>query len=184
MNPFIRYRLKGLWDMRPEEYRKIVELSFDAIVVADEDGIIRFWNPAAERMFGYSAEEAIGMSVNKLMPDEWRERHGSAIERFKATGAQKTIGRTIEVEGQRKDGSRFMKEMSLSAEKVSDRWVFMAVMRDVTERKRMENELRERLEDVERLNRLMVGRELKMEELRKELKRLKERIRELEGKEG
>ena len=164
-----------------DAYRRTVEMSLDAIVSADASGRIVLWNPAAERMFGYTREEALGMPLSALMPEAYRERHQEGFRRFLETEKPVLIGNTVEVEGLRKDGSRFPKEISLAAAKVEGRWIFTAVMRDITERKQLENRLREKLREVERLNKLMVGRELKMEALRKELEVLRARVRALEG---
>jgi len=122
-------------------YKKIFEMSLDAIVVSDDLGNIILWNPGAERMFGYATEEALGMPVTELMPEEYRQKHLNGIARFRKTERPVLIGKTVEVEGLRKDGSRFLKEISLAGEKVEGRWIFTAIMRDITERKHMEEEL-------------------------------------------
>ena len=122
-------------------YKKIFEMSLDAIVVSDNHGSIILWNPGAGRMFGYTTKEALGISVTELMPEEYREKHINGIARFIKTEKPVLIGKTVEVEGLRKDGSRFLKEISLTGEKVKGRWIFTAIMRDITERKRMEEAL-------------------------------------------
>jgi len=156
-----------------EHYHRAIEISLDAMVAADEEGKITLWNPAAEKLFGYPAREAIGADVVRLVPPGLRERHRQGMERFLSTGQGAIIGRVVEVEGLRSDGSLVPVEMSLSAERVDGRWVFMAILRDDTARRRLEGELKTRLVEVERLARTMVGREIKMEELRKEIAALK-----------
>src|SRR3972149_6777752 len=122
-------------------YKKIFEMSLDAIVVSDALGNIILWNPSAGRMFGYTTKEALGMPVTELIPEEYRQKHINGIARFIKTEKPVLIGKTVEVEGLRKDGSRFLKEISLTGEKVKGRWIFTAIMRDITERKRMEEAL-------------------------------------------
>lgn len=165
---------------KSERHEKVIEMSLDAIIAIDESGCITTWNHAAERIFGYTKEEALGMPVENLLSEEDKEKHRKGFKRFIETGLPVVIGKTMEVVGVRKDGSRFPNELSLSAEKVDAKWIFTGVLRDITERKRLESQLRERLDEVERLNKLMVGRELKMDDMRKEIQSLKARIEELE----
>lgn len=164
--------------MDAHKYRMAVEMSLDAIVSAGEDGVITLWNKAAGRIFGYTEEEAIGMGISTLMPEELRERHSRAFKRFIETGEGAVVGKSVVVEGLRKGGEKFPADLSLAAERYDGRWVFTAVIRDITERKRLEEELRKNLRDLETLNKFLVRRELKMEELRREIKRLKERLGE------
>jgi len=163
--------LKSLSD----KYRRAIEISLDAMVGADESGRITLWNPAAERLFGFTAEEVLGTDVSRLVPPALREKHRQGMERFLATGHGELIGRVVEVEGFRNDGTIVPVEMSLSAERVDGRWVFMAILRDDTARRKLEEDLKGRLLEVERLARTMVGREIKMEELRKEINLLKKK---------
>ncbi len=156
-----------------EKFKTAVDISLDAIVAIDEGGRITLWNRAAARMFGYSEAEAVGSPLDIIMPEEYREAHRKGMERFLATGEAKVIGKTVELEGMRKDGSKFPVELSLSAERLNGDWMFIGVIRDVTLRRRLEKELEQRLTEMERMNRVMVGRELKMEELRQEIRRLR-----------
>lgn len=121
-----------------EFFRKIIGMSLDAIVSTDESGQIILWNQAAALMFGYTEDEALRMNVADLMPEEYRERHLRGIKRFIETEKPVLIGKAVEVEGLRKNGSRFPKEISLSAEKIGGKWVFTGIMRDITERKKLE----------------------------------------------
>lgn len=157
-----------------EKFKKAVDISLDAILAVDEEGRVILWNRAAERMFGYSEAEATGGSIEIIMPEEYREAHRKGMERFLATGEAKVIGKTVELEGRRRDGTRFPVELSLSAERHDGSWIFIGVIRDMTMRRRLENELEQRLAEMERMNRVMVGRELKMEELRHEIRRLRD----------
>ncbi|MBI5343787.1 MAG: PAS domain S-box protein [Deltaproteobacteria bacterium] len=157
-------------------YRNTVYMSYDAIVSAGEDGRVVLFNPAAMNMFGYTETEALDMNVEAFMPEEYRERHHVGMEYFLKTGKGPLIGKVSAVEGLKKDGSRFPADLSLSAERIGGAWVFTAVIRDVTSRLALEKDIKDRLLEMERLNRLMVGRELKMEELRQEIRELREKI--------
>ena len=68
------------------DYKQLVEALVDAVVVADANGAIRFWNPAAERLFGYTKPEALGNSLDLIVPERFRERHWAGYNRTKATG--------------------------------------------------------------------------------------------------
>jgi len=154
----------------------IIEASLDAIVCINEEGNIVLWNPAAERMFGYSRKKALGMPVTELLAEEDRARHEAAIKQFIETGKEHLIGNVTETLGRRRDGSTFVKEMSLSADRLDDEWVFVAIMRDITERKQTEESLGKKLDEIEHMNRLMIGRELKMEALRQEIRELEKKL--------
>lgn len=158
------------------EYRKAIDMSLDAMVSAGEEGRIALWNPAAQKLFGYSEEEMMGQDVSVLVPDALRQRHRQGMERFLKTGEGGIIGRVVELQGLCKDGTVIPVEMSLSAERVDGRWVFMAIIRDDRVRKSLEEELKTRLDETERFTRLMVGREIKMEELRREIAALREKL--------
>lgn len=160
-----------------DSYSRAVEMSIDAIVCSDEDGRITLWNRAAEKIFGYTAKEAIGLCVAALVPDELKEKHREGMARFVRTGESSLIGKVVKVEGLRKDGASVPIEMSLSANNVDGKWVFMAILRDNSERNRLEDEAQTRLIEMERLTKLMVGRELKMEELRKEVMELRSKTK-------
>ncbi|MDP2690137.1 MAG: PAS domain S-box protein, partial [Deltaproteobacteria bacterium] len=166
-----RAALKKLSD----DYRRAIEMSLDAMIVADESGVITLWNPAAERLFGYSREEALGMDIEALVPEDLKEKHRKGMEKFLKTGEAAIIGSVVEVEGVSKDGVRVPIEMSLSANKADNGWVFMAIVRDDTRRRKLEDELKARLVEMERLMKLMAGREIKMDELRKEVWELREK---------
>lgn len=155
------------------DFARAINMSLDAIISADEDGRIMLWNAAAERIFGYSQEEALGASIEILVPPEYIEKHRAGMKRLKDTGEGALIGKVVQVKALRKDGVRFPAEISLNADNTGGRWVFTALVRDITGRKRLEDDLGDKLDHMERLNRLMVGRELKMEELRKEIRELR-----------
>lgn len=124
-----------------EGLNKLLEVSVDAIVSMDEEDRITLWNPAAERMFGYTRAEASGMKVSELMPEKHRQAHRDGTERFLKTETPALIGKTVEVEALKKDGTVFPVELSLAAEKKGDAWSFISIIRDITLRKKNEAEI-------------------------------------------
>ena len=117
--------------------RQLTEASLDGIVVADDEGRIILFNPAAERTFGYTAAEVLGEPLTCLMPPEFHEPHRAGLRRFVETRVARLVGRTVEVAGRRKDGARFPLELSLGALEVGGRVQFIGTIRDVSERDRM-----------------------------------------------
>ena len=164
-----------------ETFRAVIEAANDAVICLGRPDTIYVWNRKAEEMFGYPASEAIGKGLHTLVvPDEYRERAFSRLKEFFETGEGEIVGRTVEVKALRRDGTEFPVEVSLSAFKIGGQWNSVGIIRDITERKLLEEDMRQNLEDVERMNRLMVGRELKMEDLRAEVRKLRARLKELE----
>jgi len=135
--------------MQANLIKPIVAASLDAIVCADGQGRITLWNPAAERMFGYQEAEAIGQPLTIILREEDRAAHEAGFSHFLKTGKGTLIGNITETTGLRKDGSAFPKEMSLSAEKVEGEWLFTAILRDISERKKAEEKLQQRLTEAE-----------------------------------
>lgn len=130
-----RATLEGAVEAR---YRAIVDTAVDAIVVIDEQGRVEAFNPAAERLFGYSAEEMAGRNVNILMPEPYHGEHDGYLERYRETGERRIIGIGREVEGRRSDGTTFPLELSIAEWRDGEKRFFTGVMRDVTARKRAE----------------------------------------------
>jgi diguanylate cyclase (GGDEF)-like protein/PAS domain S-box-containing protein len=124
-------------------YRTVLDTAFDAIVTITPDGIVRWFNRGAERIFGYRAEEVIGQPVTVIMPERYREPCVAGLHRYLRTGEARVVGGTTELVGLRKDGSEFPIEMSLGETYEDGERMFTGVIRDVTERKRAESALRE-----------------------------------------
>ena len=131
--------------------RRIVEGSPDAIVFSDQDGIIRLWNAGAEAMFGYSAEEAVGMSLDIIVPEKMQERHWEGYFRVMKTGSTKYGKDLLAVPGIRKDRSRVSLEFSVALIRDEDGVLLgiSAVLRDVTARWQKEREMKERIAALE-----------------------------------
>ena len=124
-----------------EKYRNLVETAQDAIV-CDVNGIIVDWNKSAERVFGYSKDEIIGKPIEILIPDRYKKEHQEGLEQFIKTGKGRIIGKTVEVSGITKEGLEIPIEISLTAQKIEEeKYLFTAVIRDLTERKKMEEAL-------------------------------------------
>lgn len=125
-----------------EKFRSISASANDAIVVTDGEGAVSYWNEAAEAIFGYSQAEAASQPIHSLIiPERFHEQHLRGMIRFRRTGEGTVGGRTLELTARRKDGEEFPIELSLSSLKLKDRWHAVAIVRDITERKRMEHQL-------------------------------------------
>ncbi len=125
-----------------ERFRAVVETAKDAILSADNCGNIIFWNHGAEAIFGYSAAEAAGKPLTFIMPERFRQAHRDGFKRMLETGKSNFIGKTIELIGRRKDGNEFPLELSLASWKTERGIFFAAIIRDISERKRAEDEIR------------------------------------------
>jgi PAS domain S-box-containing protein len=121
-----------------ERLRAILQTAVEGIITIDERGIIESINPAAERTFGYSAEEVIGKNVSVLMPSPDREQHDRYLQNYARTGQAKIIGIGREVVGQRKDETTFPLDLAVSEVRLARRRLFTGFVRDITERKRAE----------------------------------------------
>ncbi|NTW03558.1 MAG: PAS domain S-box protein, partial [Oscillochloris sp.] len=122
--------------------RSVTESAVDAIITTDPDGKILTWNPAAEHMFGYSATTALGQPLDMLIPEQYRHIHTRAIEMYQQRRWSKTVGQMIEFNALRNDNTEFPVEMSLSAWTSGRGVCFTSIIRDITERKHNEAELR------------------------------------------
>ncbi|OOZ40339.1 hypothetical protein BOW53_08175 [Solemya pervernicosa gill symbiont] len=114
----------------------------DAIITSSAEGIIETFNPGAEDIFGYKAHEVIGKSVSLLMPEEMRETHAGYMNRFAEGYATRDVNTTVEQTAQRRNGETFAAEITLSSMRMGKALKVMAVMRDITERKRAEEEIK------------------------------------------
>jgi PAS domain S-box-containing protein len=114
----------------------VINSSLDGIVVIDSHGIVLEFNPAAEAMFGHARAEAVGRPISDLIvPEEMRRPHADGFARYLAGGAPKVLGRRIEVEALRADGSRMPIELAITEARIGEERLFTASMRDLTERR-------------------------------------------------
>jgi PAS domain S-box-containing protein len=116
----------------------ILDNMVDGIITIDQNGIIHSFNPAATRIFGYTADEVLGRNVSLLMPSPHREAHDSYLRNYQATGVARIIGIGREVEGQGKDGDLFPMELAVSEITQHGQPLYVGMVRDIRERKRME----------------------------------------------
>ena len=124
--------------------RAITDSAHDAILLMNPEGGITFWNPAAERIFGYTRDEVIGADLHRLIaPQRYHMAHNTAFTGFKQTGKGAAIDVTLDLEARHKDGHEISIELSLSALHLQDGWHTVGVIRDITERKQADELLRE-----------------------------------------
>jgi len=138
-----------------EKFHALAESAQNAIVMLDAEGLILFWNGAAERLFGYTKAEAIGGRFHSLVvPERFREASATGLEQFRQTGAGPMIGKVTELAALRKDGSEFPIELSLSMVLLQKKYAAIGIVRDITLRKRTEQALREAVEEAKASARL------------------------------
>jgi PAS domain S-box-containing protein len=159
----------------------------DAVVVVDARGRVRYWNRAAERMFGYAGEDILGRDAHLVLaPGRYDAAIARAFARFAKTGEAPPIGKTLELQARRKDGTVFPIELSVSAFQMRGQWCAAAIVRDVTARKQAELQLHEyaltlkdRTAELTRSNRRL-GREVKKrQEAHEALRREQQHLRRL-----
>lgn len=134
------------------QFQQLIENTADAILVADRQGVIRYWNIGAERMFGHSAAEAVGQSLDLIIPENLRARHWQGYFRVMETGQTKYLTDKLTSPGVRKDGSRLSLEFSMVLLRDEQGGIegCATIMRDVSARWQKEKELKERLANCEK----------------------------------
>ncbi len=137
-----RKRVEESLRQSEERFRSVAQTANDGIITVDSHGDIVFWNDAAEKTFGYSADEVMGKPLTVIMPQRFRKDHAAGLERVVSTGQSGIIGKTVDKIGYRKDGTEFPVELSLAGWKTEEGLFFTGIIRDVTERKRADEEIR------------------------------------------
>jgi PAS domain S-box-containing protein len=135
---FIVRPLRGRAMMEHARAATVVSHAADGIITIDDRGLIESFNPAAEEIFGYSADEVLGNPLTLLIPGRYRDAHQKGLERTRSTGKSDIIGKTLELHGLRNDGSEFPLELTVSAWNAGKEKFFTGIVRDITERKRAE----------------------------------------------
>ena len=133
-----------------EKFRTVAQTAADSIILADSNGKIIFWNKSAQNIFGYAEEEILGKPLTILMPEQYRNAHQKGIERINSTGESKYLGKITEMHGLRKDGNDFPIELSVAMWRVGEKVFYSGIVRDITERKQLENKF-ERLATIDEL---------------------------------
>jgi two-component system sensor kinase FixL len=139
---------------REAHLQSILDTVPDAMVVIDETGHIQSFSLAAERLFGWSAEEVRGQNVNMLMPGPYREQHDGYLHRYRTTGEKRIIGIGRVVVGRRRDGSDFPMELAVGEMRSNDRRYFTGFIRDLTERQKTEGRLQDLQAELVHIGRL------------------------------
>jgi PAS domain S-box-containing protein len=138
-----RVRLEGELGASEARWRAVIDSAVDGIVVIDAHGSIEAFNPAAERLFGYTTADVLGHNVNMLMPSPYREEHDTYLARYLATGRAKIIGSGREVQGRRKDGTTFPLHLSVGQITIEGERKFTGILHDLSARVQMEDQMRE-----------------------------------------
>ena len=137
---------------REERFRTLTETANDAIITADDRGDIVSWNNAATTIFGYESDEVLGKPLTLLMPARFQEPHRQGLERLRSTGQSRLLGKSVELQGRRKDGTEFPLELSLAGWSTEQGRFFTGIIRNIAERKQQEQAQR-RAEVLADLNR-------------------------------
>ena len=136
-----------------ERFRKLTQSAQDAIIIMNNEGQVTFWNKGAERIFGYTSDEVIDKDVHDLIaPEEYHDQFRLGFAKFKETGTGPVIGEIQELNAKRKDGSVINLELSVASVQVKENWHAIGIARDISERKRMENDLKIAKENAESAN--------------------------------
>ena len=145
-----------------QKFRSVTESAIDAIISAEHTGVIVSWNKAATRILGYTEEEAVGQRLELIIPERFHEAHRNGMARFTATGVGRVIGTTVELFARTKSGVEVPIELSLSSWTVRDERYYTGIIRDIGERKRAEDALRnseqalrEKSEELKRKNEVL-----------------------------
>jgi PAS domain S-box-containing protein len=134
---------------REEETRSIIENALDAIITINSSGIIQSANPVVQNIFGYQVSELIGKNIKLLMPEPYQSEHNGYLEKYMDTGVASIMGLTRELEGLRKNGAVFPLELQVSEMNLGQEKFFIGMIRDITERKKAEEELQKLSQAVE-----------------------------------
>ena len=127
-----------------QQARSIVDSALDAVVAMDADGIITGWNKQAEQIFGWTRSEAVGRRMSEtIIPLKFRALHERGLQHFFRTGEGPVLNKRIEITALRRDGAEFPVELTITPLESGGSWTFSSFVRDISERKRAEQKLRE-----------------------------------------
>ena len=153
-----------------------LELLPDAALLVDRDGRIVFANTQAEGMFGYAPHVLVGQAVEALIPSRLQSQHVQDRERYAAAPHKRAMGAGMDLYALRRDGAEIPVDIALGPLNVEGRALVLSVIRDITERKRVETHMKQEKQELERVNQLMMDREDRVMELKKEVNALCRRV--------
>jgi len=133
-----------------ERFRRVTQSANDAIITTDSKGLVLGWNYGAEKIFGYAEAEIMGQKLTLIVPYKFEKLHEEGMERISAGGEHHVIGRTVELVGLHKNGNEFPIELSLAEWENASGMFFTGIIRDISERKKMEDALNTTLAELER----------------------------------
>jgi PAS domain S-box-containing protein len=139
-----------------ERFRSLMQAANDALFIVDGKGLIKFWNQKAAELYGYETEDIVGQPFSIVVPKRYQAVHQKWMEKFSCSDDTSISGRIVEGIGERKDGSEFCAETSTAVLKQGNEKLLVSIVRDITGRKRMENEL-QKMEKLESLGILAGG---------------------------
>jgi PAS domain S-box-containing protein len=138
-----------------ERARLIVDRALDAVITIDSHGAISSWSEQAEEIFGWPRSQALNRNLaDTIIPPAYRDVHETGLKRFLATGEGPLLNRRIEITALHRDGHEFPVELSIAAMKLGESWAFSAFVRDLTEKKHVEEALRDARAELTRVTRL------------------------------
>ncbi len=133
-----RKRAERALEESEQRFRSVAQSASEAIVIANEQGQIVFWNKGAQNIFGYREDEALNQALTLLMPKQFREAHQNGLKRLQSGEQPHLIGRVVELHGLRKDGDEFPLELSLTSWQTEKETFYGSIIRDITKRKQTE----------------------------------------------
>lgn len=135
-------------------FRAITQSANDAIVSANSEGNIIFWNRGAELIFGYEEAEVLGKALTIIMPERFRMAHQHGLSRIKSSVSSRIIGKTVELQGLKKNGAEFPIELSIAAWSAGNEYFYSGIIRDISERKNAEAQIAQQQQTLTHLSKM------------------------------
>jgi len=159
-----------------QKFRSVTESAIDAIISANHVGEIISWNQAATRILGFTEEEAVGQRLEIIIPERFHEAHRNGMKRYTEHGQAHVIGKTVELAARTKDGDEVPIELSLSTWLVRDERYYTGIIRDIGERKRAEEALRQSEQALREKSKEMKQKNDELEETLKKLNEMHDQL--------
>lgn len=137
-----RKKIEEALSKSEEKYRELINTSADGVISVNDRMQVTLWNQMAENIFGYTAQEMIGQDLFKIVPERYRAAKAKGFAEFKVTGTGPVLNKTVELYGMRKDKKEIPIELSISSRQTEEGYLVTAIVRDISERKRIEEELK------------------------------------------